>query len=52
MSYRRQRKEESLFGSYTFPYDIQLSGTFFSRQGTTRQGIIAAPTPVAAAVGA
>ena len=39
----------SVFGSYTFPYDIQVSGTFFSRQGTPRQGIIAVPLPVAAA---
>ena len=39
----------SVFGSYIFPYDIQVSGTFFSRQGTQRLGIISVPTPVAAA---
>ena len=39
----------SVFGSYTFPYDIQVSGTFFSRQGTPRLGVLAVPTPVAAA---
>ena len=39
----------SVFGSYIFPYDIQVSGTLFSRQGTPRLGVLAVPTPVAAA---
>ena len=39
----------SLFGTYTFPYDIQVGGVFFSRQGTERLAIISVPGPVAAA---
>ena len=41
--------QASMFGSYTFPYDIQVSGVFFSRQGSERLGIIAVPLPDAAA---
>lgn len=41
--------QTSLSGSYIFPYDIQLSGVFFSRPGAQRLGIIAIPTPLAAA---
>ena len=39
----------SLFGSYTFPYDIVLSGTFFSRAGTPRLAVIPVPNAVAEA---
>ena len=39
----------SLFGSYTFPYDIVLSGTFFSRAGTPRLAVIPIPNAVAEA---
>ena len=39
----------SLFGSYAFPYDIILSGTFFSRAGTPRLAVIPVPDAVAEA---
>ncbi len=39
----------SIFGSYTFPYDIVLSGTFFSRAGRQRFAVVSVPTSVAEA---
>ena len=33
----------SVFGSYTFPYDIDISATFFSRPGTERKAIYRVP---------
>ena len=33
----------SLFGSYTFPYDIELSGSFFVRPGILREAIYVVP---------
>ena len=41
--------QASLFGSYTFPYDIVLSGTFFTRPGTPRLAVLAVPNAVAEA---
>ena len=42
-------QQGSLFGSYTFPYDIVFSGTFFSRAGTPRLAVIPVPNAVAEA---
>ena len=39
----------SVYGSYTFPSDIVLSGAFFSRRGTERLTVITIPASVAAA---
>ena len=42
----------SLFGSYTFPYDIELSGSFFVRPGILREAIYVVPgADVQAALG-
>ena len=42
----------SLFGSYTFPYDIELAGSFFVRPGTLREAIYRVPAQdVIAALG-
>ena len=42
----------SVFGSYTFPYDIEVSGAFFSRPGTERLAIYQVPAAdVLAALG-
>ena len=42
----------SLSGSYTFPYDVDLSATFFSRPGPRREAIYQIPlAEVAAALG-
>ena len=42
----------SVFGSYTFPYDIDVSAAFFSRPGTERQAIYQVPSAdVLAALG-
>ena len=40
----------SMFGSYTFPYDIEVSGAFFSRQGTERLAVIQVPVADATAL--
>ena len=39
----------SVFGSYTFPYDIAVSAAFFSRQGTERLAVVLVPDAVATA---
>ena len=39
----------SVFGSYTLPYDVELSGAFFSRQGTPRLAVYNVPQSAAAA---
>ena len=42
----------SLFGAYTFPYDIELSGSFFVRPGTLREAIYRVPNAdIVAALG-
>ena len=41
--------QASLFGSYTFPYDIVLSGTLFTRPGTPRLAVVPVPNAVAEA---
>ena len=42
----------SLFGSYTFPYDVEVSASFFSRPGTVREAIYIVPAAdVVAALG-
>ena len=41
--------QASIYGSYTFPYDIVLSGAFFSREGTERLTVITIDPAIAAA---
>ena len=42
----------SLFGSYTFPYDVEVSASFFSRPGIPREAIYIVPAAdVVAALG-
>ena len=41
--------QASVHGLYTFPYDIEISGAFFSRQGPERLAIITVPLPQATA---
>jgi hypothetical protein len=41
--------QASIFGSYRFPYAIEVSAAFFSREGTPRLAIYTVPLPVATA---
>ncbi len=39
-------RQASLYGSYAFPYDILLSGTFFTREGPALLAVIPIPNAV------
>ena len=41
--------QASVYGTYTFPYDIVLSGAFFTRPGTSRLTVITIDPSIAAA---